>query len=249
MELTKYDKKRYHRQMLIPRFGEEGQQKLKNATVFVAGTGGLGSPVATYLAVAGIGRIILTDMDIVDPSNLNRQILHWDENTGQKKVKSAKSKLQRINPEIRITDLDIRIDEHNVYDLTEGADIIIDAMDNFETRYILNKAAFRHDIPFIHASVRGLGGQLMTVIPGKTPCISCIFHEAPPKEIFPVLGATPGVLGALQVTEAVKLLTGIGIPVTNRLLIYDGENMDFQTIKVEKNQECPVCKDFPNEEF
>ena len=242
MTLTEYDEKRYHRQIIIPGFGPEGQQKLKNSTVFVAGAGGLGSPVATYLAVAGIGRIILVDMDVVDPSNLNRQILHWDENVGQKKVESGGFKLRKINPEIRITALDTRIDEENVYDLTQESDIIVDAMDNYPIRYLLNKAAFRHNIPFIHASVWGLGGQLMTVIPGKTPCLSCLVHEEPPKEIFPVLGATPGVLGTLQVTEVIKLLTGVGRPVTGRLILYDGEFMKFHEIPIERDPDCPVCK-------
>ena len=244
MTLTEYDEKRYNRQIIMPGFGSAGQQKLKDATVFVAGAGGLGSPVATYLAVAGIGRIILVDMDVVDPSNLNRQILHWDENVGQKKVISGASKLRKINTEIRITALDIRIDEDNVYELTKDSDIIIDAMDNYPTRYLLNKAAFRHRIPFIHASIWGLGGQLMTIIPGETPCISCLIREAPPKEIFPVLGATPGVLGSLQVTEAVKILTGIGVPATNRLILYDGELMEFSEFTVKKDPDCPVCKGY-----
>jgi molybdopterin-synthase adenylyltransferase len=243
MTLTEYDEKRYHRQIIIPGFGPEGQQKLKNSTVFVAGAGGLGSPVAIYLAVAGIGRIILVDMDVVDPSNLNRQILHWDENVGQKKVESGGFKLRKINPEIRITALDTRIDEENVYDLTQESDIIVDAMDNYPIRYLLNKAAFRHNIPFIHASVWGLGGQLMTVIPGKTPCLSCLVHEEPPKEVFPVLGATPGVLGTLQVTEVIKLLTGVGRPVTGRLILYDGEFMKFHEIPIERDPDCPVCKE------
>lgn len=244
MTLTEYDEKRYHRQMMISGFGSEGQQKLKDSTVFVAGAGGLGSPVATYLAVAGIGHIVLVDMDVVDPSNLNRQILHWDENVGQKKVESGGYKLRKSNPEISISALDVRIDEDNVYELTKDADIIIDAMDNYPIRYLLNKAAFRHNIPFIHASVWGLCGQLMTIIPGKTPCLSCLVHEAPPKELFPVLGATPGVLGTLQVTEAIKLLTGTGKPVTNRMILYDGELMKFLEIPIEKDPECEVCKGY-----
>ena len=241
MTLTEYDENRYHRQIIIEGFGPEGQEKLKEATVFVAGAGGLGSPVATYLAVAGFGRIILVDMDVVDSSNLNRQILHWDENTGQKKVLSGAEKLRRANPSITITPLDIRIDEDNVYDLTKGADIIIDAMDNFPTRYLLNQAAIRHGIPFIHASVRGFGGQMMTIVPGKGPCLACLIPEAPPKEVFPVFGATPGVLGTLQVTEAVKLLTGIGTPAIGRLIIYDGELMKFHEFKVMADPDCPVC--------
>jgi len=154
---------------------------------------------------------------------------------------SGAEKLRRANPSITITPLDIRIHEDNVFDLTKDADIIIDAMDNFPTRYLLNQAAIRHGIPFIHASVRGLGGQLMTIVPGKGPCLACLIPEAPPKEVFPVLGATPGVLGTLQVTEAVKLLTGIGTPAIGRLIIYDGELMKFHEFRVPVNPDCPVC--------
>ena len=240
-ELTEYDLKRYNRQMMIKGFGEEGQKKLKNTRVFVAGAGGLGSPVSTYLAVAGFGHIALADMDVVDLSNLNRQILHWDRNVGEVKVKSGLEKLTQANPEIEVEAFNGKIDENNVYDLTKGHDIIIDAMDNFPTRYLLNRAALKHKIPFIHASVWGLEGRLTTIIPGKTPCLECIFPHAPPKEVFPILGATPGVLGTLQVTEAVKVILGIGKPVTNRLLLYDGEYMEFHEIQVNKNPDCPAC--------
>ncbi len=241
MTLTDYDLKRYHRQILIREFGETGQQKLKHATVFIAGAGGLGSPVATYLAVAGIGHLVIADMDVVDLSNLNRQILHWDENVDQYKVKSAECKLSAMNPSIRITPLQVKIDENNVYALTKGADLIIDAMDNYPTRYLLNKAAIAHNIPFIHASVWGLEGRITTIIPGKTPCLECIVPEAPPREVFPVLGATPGVIGTLQVTEAIKILTGIGEPLINRMLIYDGEYMEFHEVAIEPDPACPTC--------
>ncbi|MDD1728998.1 MAG: HesA/MoeB/ThiF family protein [Methanospirillum sp.] len=241
MTLTDYDLKRYHRQILIRGFDETGQLRLKQATVFIAGAGGLGTPVATYLAVAGIGHLVIADMDVVDLSNLNRQILHWDENVDQYKVKSAECKLSAMNPSIRITPLQVKIDEHNVYALTKGADLIIDAMDNYPTRYLLNKAAIAHNIPFIHASVWGLEGRITTIIPGKTPCLECIVPEAPPREVFPVLGATPGVIGTLQVTEAIKILTGIGRPLINRMLIYDGEYMEFHEIAIEPDPKCPTC--------
>ena len=241
MALTEYDQKRYNRQILIRGFGETGQEKLKNSTVFVAGAGGLGSPVATYLAVAGIGHIVLVDMDVVDLSNLNRQILHWDENVEQYKVKSAEVKLNGINPTIKVTPLQVKITEENVLNLTKGADLIIDAMDNYPTRYLLNQAAITYNIPLIHASVWGLEGRITTIIPGKTPCLKCLVPEAPPIEVFPVLGATPGVIGTLQVTEAIKLLTGVGKPLTNRMLIYDGEYLEFHEVPVHKNPSCPAC--------
>lgn len=245
MTLTDYDLKRYHRQILIRGFGETGQQKLKDSTVFIAGAGGLGSPVATYLAVAGVGHLVIADMDVVDLSNLNRQILHWDENVEQYKVRSAEGKLSAMNPSIRITPLQVRIDKNNVISLTKGADLIIDAMDNYPTRYLLNHAAIAHDIPFIHASVWGLEGRITTIIPGKTPCLECLVPEAPPREVFPVLGATPGVIGTLQVTEAIKILTGVGRPLTNRMLIYDGEYLEFHEVAVERVPGCSACSKIP----
>ena len=241
-ELNDYDLKRYDRQIMMRGFGEEGQRKLKNTRAFVAGCGGLGSPIAYYLAAAGFGHIVLADMDVVDLSNLNRQILHWDSNIGEDKVKSAYEKLAQLNPEIYLTPLNMKITDENVYEMTRGCDIILDAMDNFETRYALNRASIKHGIPYIYASVWGLEGRLTTLVPGKTPCLECIFPKAPPKETFPVLGATPGVIGTIQATEAIKLLTGIGTTLENRLLVYDGEYMEFHEIKIEPNPDCAACK-------
>ncbi len=240
-ELNDYDLKRYDRQMMIRGFGEEGQRKLKNTKVFVAGCGGLGSPIATYLAAAGFGSLVLVDMDVVDLSNLNRQILHWDKNVGEPKVKSAYEKLSRLNPAIELLPLNVEITEDNVEEMTKGCDIILDGMDNFPTRYLLNRASLRHRVPFVHASIWGMEGRITTFVPGKTACLECIFPRAPPKEKFPVLGATPGVLATLQVTEAVKVLLGLGEPLLDRLLVYDGEYMQFHEIKVEKNPNCPAC--------
>lgn len=240
-ELTDYDVRRYNRQMMIRGFGETGQKRLKNATAFVAGCGGLGSPIATYLAVAGVGKLIIADMDIVDLSNLNRQILHWDKNVGEDKVKSAYEKLVQINPSIDVVPFIGRIDEQNVIELTGGCDIIMDGMDNFETRYLLNRASLYHKIPMIHGSIWGLEGRVTTLVPGKTPCLECIFPKAPPKEVFPVLGSTPGVVGLLQVTEAIKTLTGVGETLQNRLLVYDGEYMEFSELKIAPNPGCTAC--------
>jgi molybdopterin/thiamine biosynthesis adenylyltransferase len=240
-ELTEYDINRYNRQMMIKGFGQEGQRKLKRTKVFVAGVGGLGSPVATYLAVAGFGHITIADLDVVDASNLNRQFLHWDKDVGKVKVESAYEKLREMNPSIEIVPVHERIDEGNVMSLTKDQDIIIDAMDNFPTRFLLNRAALKHRIPFIHASVWGLEGRMTTVMPGKTPCLECTFPHAPPKEVFPILGATPGVMGTLQVTEAVKVMLGIGKTLENRLLVYDGEYMEFHMIDLEKDPKCSAC--------
>ncbi|MCD1295561.1 adenylyltransferase [Methanocella sp. CWC-04] len=240
-ELSGKEIKRYDRQIIMRGFGEEGQKKLKNTKVFVAGCGGLGSPIAEYMAVAGFGNIVIADMDTVDLSNLNRQILHWEKDVGVSKVVSGHEKLTQMNRDINIEAFNGRIDENNVYDLTRDCDIIMDAMDNFETRYLLNRASIEHDIPLIYASVWGMEGRLTTIIPGSTPCIECIFPKAPPNEIFPILGATAGVIGALQVTEAVKVILGIGEPLAGRLLVYDGEYMEFHELKICKNPVCPVC--------
>ncbi|WP_019178704.1 HesA/MoeB/ThiF family protein [Methanomassiliicoccus luminyensis] len=240
-ELTEYDIKRYNRQMMIKGFGEEGQKKLKSTRVFVAGVGGLGCPVTTYLAVAGFGHITIADLDVVDLSNLNRQILHWDKDVGRVKVESGLEKLTAINPSIEVSAFHGRIDENNVYDLTKGHDLIIDAMDNFPTRFLLNRAALKHGVPFIHASVWGMEGRITTIVPGKTPCLECTFPHAPPKEVFPILGATPGVLGTLQAIEAVKVVLGIGRTLEGRLLVFDGEYMEFHEIDLNKDPKCAAC--------
>jgi len=239
--LTDYDLRRYDRQIRIHGFGEAGQQKLKKSRIFVAGCGGLGSPIATYLAVAGFGTIVIADMDTVDLSNLNRQILHWDKNVGDDKVGSAREKLVQINPSITIEPFNGRIDESNVMELTKGCDIIMDAMDNFETRYLLNRASLYHGIPYIFGSIWGLEGRITTLVPGETPCLECIFPKAPPVEVFPALGATPGVIGCLQTTEAAKVVLGLGTTLAGRLLIYDGEYMEFSEIRVERDPMCFAC--------
>jgi len=240
-DLDDYDRKRYARQILIKGIGEEGQRKLKNARIFVAGAGGLGSPVAIYLAVAGFGHITLADQDVVDLSNLNRQILHWDRDVGRPKVESGRDKLTRINEHIEVNVFKGTIDEGNVRDLTAGHDLIVDAMDNFPTRFLLNRASLSHRIPFIHASVWGMEGRMSTFVPGRTPCLECVFPHVPPKEVFPILGATAGVLGALQVTEAVKVITGVGRTLENRLLVYDGEYMEFHELEIRRDACCSAC--------
>jgi adenylyltransferase/sulfurtransferase len=232
---------RYDRQIMIPEIGREGQEKLKNAKVFIAGAGGLGSPASIYLAVAGIGHIRIADHDIVDPSNLNRQILHWHRDIGRVKVDSAKEKISQINPDVNIEVLNETIDETSVFSMTEGFDAIVDAMDNFPARYILNKAAVKRKIPFFHGAVRGLEGRAMTIIPGKTACLRCMYHGTPPSEKSPVLGATPSIIAAIQVTEVVKYFTGMGDLLADRLLIYDGISMTFKEFKLRKNPECDHC--------
>jgi molybdopterin/thiamine biosynthesis adenylyltransferase len=241
VSLSEYDRKRYARQIIIPGFGEKGQERLKNSTAFIAGLGGLGSPLALYLAAAGVGHLQLIDTDYVELSNLNRQVLHWDEDLGKRKVASASQKVIRINPTVRVEKFDQPIDNDNVVTLTERCDIILDAMDNFAVRYMLNSAAIKHQVPLIHGAVYGYEGRLTTVLPGKTACLECIYPHAPPRAVFPVLATTPGVIALLQATEAIKCLAGVGVPLMNELLIYDGETMAFDKVKVARNSSCKTC--------
>ncbi len=219
--LTDKELQRYDRQMLIHGFGEAGQEKLKKATVFLAGAGGLGSPAAIYLAAAGIGTLRIADRDIVDPSNLNRQVLHWEADIGGKKALSAAEKLHNLNPYIKIETLPVTIDESNIAGLVGEADVIIDAMDNLPARYLLNRVAIEKKVPFIHGAVYGFEGRVMTVLPGRTACLNCVYHGATvPSVKFPVIGVTPGVIGCIQATEAIKYIVGIGELLTDRLLEY-----------------------------
>jgi len=240
--------KRYDRQIMIPEIGQAGQEKLKEAKVFVAGAGGIGSPVTIYLVAAGVGTIRLADHDRVDVSNLNRQVLHWDEDVGRKKVGSAGEKLRRMNPHVKIETLDETITEENAGALASGCDGIVDAMDNLPTRYILNKAAVDLSIPFFHGAVRGLEGRATTVVPGKSACLRCLYRGPVPQEKFPVLGATPAVIGCIQATEVIKYIVGIGELLINRLLIYDGLNLKFTEFKVNRNPECEHCSRTAKEE-
>lgn len=237
--LTEGERRRYARQVMM--IGEGGQERLKAARVLVAGTGGLGSVVATYLAAAGVGRLRLVDCDVVEESNLNRQFLHWPADVGRPKSVSAAEKLAGLNPWLDVERIQRRIDEGNVAQIVAGCAVIVDAMDNFPVRYLLNAEARRAGIPFVHGAVRGLTGQATTVVPGKGPCLRCIFPHAPPAETFPILGATCGVIGSLQATEVVKLLTGLGAPLTGRLFIWDGRECRGDSIFVERNEACPDC--------
>ncbi len=242
--LTKKDLQRYDRQIMIQGFGREGQEKLQKAKVFLAGVGGLGSPAAFYLAAAGIGTIIIADHDIVELSNLNRQILHWEENIGKKKVDSAASKLHKYNSGINVKPVSETINESNVSKLVGDADIIVDAMDNLPTRYLLNKTAQEKGIPFVHGAVYGFEGRVMTVLPGKTACLNCLYHGAEvPKSKFPIIGVTPGVIGCIEATEVIKYIVGIGELLTDRLLNYDGLSMKFNEFRINRDPECNHCQD------
>ncbi|MBA7625103.1 Molybdopterin-synthase adenylyltransferase [subsurface metagenome] len=237
--LTKDELKRYERQISI--FGEDGQEKLKKAKVFIAGAGGLGSSISTYLTVAGIGKLRMVDNDIVALENLNRQILHWDNDIGKKKLESAAAKLKRMNPNVEVEVISETINKGNIDELVGDFDMIVDAMDNFAARYVLNKAALVKKIPLFHGAVHGFYGQATTIIPGKTACLRCIFPEAPPPTIPPVVGVTPGVIGCIQATEVIKYILGIGSLLENRLLMWDGLNGEMDELPLEKNPGCEDC--------
>ncbi len=238
--MEKYTAEKYIRQIML--FGEEGQEKLKKAKVLVAGAGGLGSPISTYLAVAGVGKIILADFDSVELSNLNRQFLHHEKDVGREKIKSAEEKLLSLNPEIKVETIREKITDENAGSVVPPCDLIIDALDNFDTRHLLNRLAVERNIPLIHGAVSGYRGQVTTIIPGKTPCLCCIFPASFKKEVFPILGTTPGVIGSIQANEAIKYLTGQGKLLENRLLLWDGLSCSFSELKINKTENCPVCR-------
>jgi molybdopterin-synthase adenylyltransferase len=237
--ITDEERKRYARQILL--IGEEGQERLKAASVLVAGAGGLGTVISLYLAAAGVGRLRIIDCDVVETSNLNRQILHWNGDVGRPKTDSVKEKLVALNPLIRIETNPGRITEESVGGFAKGCCLIVDAMDNFSTRYLLNRAAVDRNIPFIHGAVRGFFGQTMTVIPGKGPCLRCFFPSSPPREVFPIVGATCGVIGSIEAAEAIKLLTGQGEPLMGRIFIWNGLAGSADSIAVERDPSCPDC--------
>jgi len=240
--LTTNELERYDRQIMIRGLGEEGQEKLKRAKVIIAGAGGLGCSVSMHLTAAGIGVLRIVDHDKVELSNLNRQVLHWDENIGRGKTSSAAEKLKRLNPGVEIEAIEEVITEVNVSQLVADFDLIVDAMDNLPTRYLLNKAAIDKNIPFFHGAVYGFEGRAMTIIPGKSACLQCVYHGAvTPERKFPVIGVTPAVIGCIQAAEVIKYIAGIGELLTNRLLIYDGLNLKFTEFKVKKDPDCEHC--------
>ena len=240
--LTDAEKSRYSRQIRL--FGEEGQEKLKETAVFIAGAGGLGSIVSIYMAAAGFGRIRIVDCDRVELSNLNRQVLHWSDDVGRNKVESALETLRGINPEIEVEALVETIAKDSIDRLLEGSDLIMDAMDNFPTRYLLNQAALRQGLPLFHGAISGLQGQAATIVPGRSACLKCIFPRAPPATTFPAFGATCGVIGSIQVTEAVKYVLGRGQLLQNRLLLWDGLSASMDEVVCERNPGCDACCEY-----
>jgi len=244
--LTANDYQRYNRQMMIDGWGEEGQTKLKQTTIGVLGAGGLGSPLLMYLTVAGFGKIIVADKDVPELSNLNRQILHWDKDIGRKKAESAKEKLQDMNRDIEIVAYADEVTENNIEQVFAGVDAVCDALDNFESRFVLNAFAVAHRIPLFHGAIWGLQGEATTIVPGETACFRCTYSEVMPGEVFPVVGVTPALIAVIQATEAIKYFTGVGELLKDQLLLYEGDSMTFSKVKIKRNPDCPVCGHLSN---
>ena len=251
--MTAEQRERYSRHLLIPEVGVAGQQKLLEAKVLLLGAGGLGSPTALYLAAAGVGTLGIVDNDEVDLSNLQRQVIHTTDRIGVPKVDSAEETISAINPDVEVVKYPVRLDASNIVEIIEGYDVIVDGLDNFPTRYLLNDASVRLDIPVVSAAILGFDGQLSVFKPHDGPCYRCLFPEPPPAELAPscgangVLGVLPGTMGLLQATEVVKLIIGEGDPLIGRLLLYDALAATFTEVKVHRDPNCPICSRDPAE--
>jgi molybdopterin/thiamine biosynthesis adenylyltransferase/rhodanese-related sulfurtransferase len=252
--LTAEQRNRYQRHLLLPEVDVRGQQKLLDSKVLLIGAGGLGSPAALYLAAAGVGTLGIIDMDVVDASNLQRQILHNMDRIGERKVDSAKKTLTGLNPDVSVVTYDVRLGADNVLPIFQGYDVIVDGTDNFPTRYLVNDAALKLDIPVVHGSIFRFEGQASVYLPHQGPCYRCQVPEPPPAELAPscaeagVLGVLPGIIGSIQAMEAIKLLLGIGDPLVGRLLAYDALEESFRTFKVNRDPQCAACS-IPKEQL
>ena len=250
-ELTKAELARYHRHLIMPEVGPEGQKKIKNASVLCVGAGGLGSPLALYLAAAGVGRLGIVDFDVVDESNLQRQILHDTPSVGTSKLTSAKKRLLALNPNISVETHETQLNSTNAIELFKKYDIIADGTDNFPTRYLVNDACVLTGKPNVYGSIFRFEGQLSVFGAKDGPCYRCLYPEPPPPGLVPscaeagVLGVLPGVIGTMQAIEALKLILGIGKPLVGRLMLYDALEQSWRTLKVKKNPACPVCGENP----
>src|SRR5580700_7774866 len=250
-ELTKDELSRYSRHLILPEVGEEGQRKLKAARVLCVGTGGLGSPLALYLAAAGIGTLGLVDFDVVDASNLQRQIIHSTKDIGRKKLDSAAEKLSALNPALNIVKHETMLSSANALEILKDYDIIADGTDNFPTRYLVNDACVLLGKPNAYGSIFRFEGQASVFSTKEGPCYRCLYPEPPPPGLVPscaeggVLGILPGLVGVIQATEVIKLILGIGEPLIGRLLLVDSLNMRFRELKLRKNPDCPACGTHP----
>ncbi len=247
--LSSDQRNRYQRHLLLPEVGEAGQQKLLESKVLMLGAGGLGSPAALYLAAAGVGTIGIVDMDVVDASNLQRQILHNMDRVGMRKVDSAKLALEAINPDVTVVTYDMRVGADNIVELFREYDLVVDGTDNFPTRYLVNDASLVTNTPVVHGSIFRFEGQATVFNPHVGPCYRCIVPEPPPPELAPscaeagVLGVLCGIIGSIEAVEAIKMLLGIGNPLVGRLLAYDSLEEEFRTFKVRRDPNCPACSE------
>jgi molybdopterin/thiamine biosynthesis adenylyltransferase/rhodanese-related sulfurtransferase len=246
-KLTAEQRQRYSRHFLLPEVGPEGQQKLLDSKVLLLGAGGLGSPTALYLAAAGVGTLGIVDDDVVDVSNLQRQVIHTTGRIGVPKVDSAEQAINELNPDVHVRKYQLRLDASNIVDIIKDYDIVVDGVDNFPTRYLLNDASVRLKIPVVSAAILGFEGQLSVFSPYEGPCYRCLFRQPPPAELAPscgangVLGVLPGTMGLLQATEVIKLVIGEGDPLIGRLLIYDALAATTTELRVRRDPECPIC--------
>ncbi len=251
MVFTEEQIERYSRHILLPEIGGKGQQKIREAKVFIVGAGGLGSPVAMYLAAAGIGALGIIDGDAVDLSNLHRQIIHHTPDLNKPKVYSAKEKIEALNPDVRVITYQERLVAKNALDILRDYDLIIDGTDNFPAKFLINDAAILTGKPLVHGGILRFDGQVMTILPKQTTCYRCIFKNPPPPGLIPscqeagVLGALAGVIGTIQATEALKLILGVGNLLTDRLLTYDALTTRFREVKLRRDPKCPVCSEHP----
>jgi adenylyltransferase/sulfurtransferase len=245
--LSPEQRRRYSRHLLIPEVGEEGQRKLLDAKVLLVGAGGLGSPAALYLAAAGVGTLGVVDADVVDDSNLQRQVLHTTDRVGMSKVESARTAITALNPDVNVVAHETHLDQSNVLDIFADYDVILDGTDNFATRYLINDACVLLGKPNAHGSIFRFEGQATTFVPGVGPCYRCLFPTPPPPELAPscaeagVLGLLPGMVGMIQATEVAKLILGIGEPLIGRLLTYDALEMEFRELRLSRDPACPMC--------
>lgn len=253
--LTSEQRERYRRHLILPEVGEAGQAKLLEARVLLLGAGGLGSPAALYLAAAGVGTLGIVDMDVVDLSNLQRQVIHTRERQGQPKVESARAAIEALNPDVKVVPFAERLTSENVLRILEGFDMVLDGGDNFPTRYLLNDACVVLKKPNLHGSIFRFEGQVTTFVPGQGPCYRCLYPAPPPPELAPscaeagVLGVLPGIIGLMQANEALKLILGKGQPLVGRLLTFDALGTHFQELKLRRDAQCPVCAEGAKVEF
>lgn len=243
--------KRYSRHIILPEVGGKGQRKINEAKVFVVGAGGLGSPIALYLSAAGVGTIGIIDGDVVDLSNLHRQIIHHTADLNRPKVQSAKERIEGLNPDVKVITYQERLDSKNALDIIKDYDVIVDGSDNFPTKFLVNDAAYFAKKPLVHGGILRFVGQVLTILPEKSACYRCLFYSPPPPGVVPscqeagVLGVLAGLIGSIQSAEVLKIILNIGNLLTNRLLTYDAIKTGFREIKVQRNPRCPLCGKSP----